>query len=157
MLVLTFVELILYSCASLKCSKKIWHRVLCKLLLLEVLIYSLQGIQTWDVLKWPKYGTTDMFCKKADRLFLSRQACIDLGMISPYFYYPTSRITSSREMCVIQYSNSDRASPVKPDSFPFEPTPKNVNKLKCFLVCKFDESALSELFLQLSTPRATCI
>ena len=103
-----------------------------------------------------KTEQTIYFARKADRFFLSRQACICLGIISPSFPYPPDKPGATKEVYLMHDVSSNRTPPSKPEELPYLPVPENIPKLERFLIETFAKSAFnrSEPFPKLSTPPA---
>ena len=102
---------------------------------------------------------TILFCKSASRLFISRQACIDLGIVPTSFPYPMG---TNANICAIQNANtspqtSNKTNDTKkPPCIPVPPTEENVPKLRQYLIERFTQKVFSreKPFPKLSTPPA---
>ena len=96
------------------------------------------------------------FCDRADRFFLGRQACRDLGIISPSFPYPPGVGANPPEVASLSTDIKREPPPPKPQTIPHEPEAKNIPLLKKFLVKAFSKSTFnrSPPFPKLSTPPA---
>ena len=78
------------------------------------------------------------FCEEADRIYLSRKACIDLSILPPSYPHPmytNDEAVHSIESVVI---------PEKPKSLPYPATEDNINDLKQHLIDTFKETAFSK-------------
>lgn len=97
------------------------------------------------------------FSKSADRFFLSRQACIALGIVPPSFPHPPIDSIESKTLMSVLSDMNDRSVPDRPKELPFAPIEENVAKLKEYLLLQFANSAFNrtEPFPKLSTPPAT--
>ena len=95
---------------------------------------------------------TIYYSRKADRFFLSRQACIGLGIIPSSFPYPPRKPEVTKEVSFVQDGHLTH----KPGVIPYQPTPENIPKLEQFLIRTFAKSAFnrSKPFPKLSTPPA---
>ena len=91
------------------------------------------------------------FSGKAKRFFLSRQTCIDLGVVPPSFPFPPKHPAK----CVAALS-SKRSIPKRPAVIPFIPTKENIPKLVNYLLEMFASTAFNgeKPFPKLSTPPA---
>ena len=119
---------------------------------------------------------TVYFSNKADRLFLSRQTCIDLGVVPPSFPFPPSECPQTKSVASVEAASKTsstlppktpstarkentsrlRAIPSRPLKIPFTACEKNIPKLLKFLLMSFADSAFSRKgpFPKLSTPQA---
>ena len=90
------------------------------------------------------------FSKKAKRFFLSRQTCVELGVVPSSFPYPPQHLN---EVSVLYTS---RPIPKRPSVIPFTPSEENVSKLKHYLLDEFAQSSFNKdaPFPKLSTPPA---
>ena len=79
------------------------------------------------------------FCEEADRIYLSRKACIDLSILPPSYPRP---MKSNDEETV--QSVESILIPEKPKSVPYPATEDNVNNLKFYPVDAFKETAFSK-------------
>ena len=106
-----------------------------------------------------KTTQTAYYSKKADRFFLNRQTCIDLGIVPSCFPQPycanINCDNTSEEQPKPAVGRS--GAPAKPHKIPFDPTEDNIPKLKKYLVDVFAQSAFNKSapFPKLSTPPAT--
>ena len=85
------------------------------------------------------------------RVFLSRQCCRDLNIISHSFPYPPTQ--NQHNVANIQH---ERVTPQRPHKIPFQPVEENVPGLKKFILDSFAASAFNreKPFPELSTPPA---
>ena len=91
------------------------------------------------------------FSACAKRFFLSRQVCIDLGVVPPSFPHPP---TNTKHVAIVE--KCQPIIPHKPSVIPFAPQAENVEKLKKYLTDSFADSAFNrnKPFPKLSTPPA---
>ena len=74
-------------------------------------------------------------CDKIDRIYFSRQGCTDTNILPPSFPYPMDNQTS---VCGVESE-----LPSRPTKLPYPPTSENVDKLKNYLIDKFESSVFS--------------
>ena len=79
------------------------------------------------------------FCEEADRIYLSRKACIDLSILPPSYPHPMKG--SNKETV---HSIESLIIPDKPKIIPFPATEDNINNLKQHLISKFRDTAFSK-------------
>ena len=91
------------------------------------------------------------FCEKADRLYLSKNLCMDLGIIPPSFPYPPEMAVEAKNVHMVE---NTRVIPTRPTKIPFEPTEENIQKLLEYLSVSFASTAFNKTrpFPKLSTP-----
>lgn len=105
------------------------------------------------------------FSDKAKRFFLSRQVCMDLGVVPTCFPQPPISPPSkgypslSNTLTVHKLSSINeikRVIPQRPSVIPFEPCESNIPKLEKYLLDSFAHSSFnaSKPFPKLSTPPA---
>ena len=97
---------------------------------------------------------TVYYADKAQRFFLSRQCCIDLGIVPLSFPFPPSNENSDSKL--VATLDVARTAPSRPVKIPFIPCEKNISELKKFLIESFADSAFNKTkpFPKLSTPPA---
>ena len=115
------------------------------------------------VLRLHKRSTsvTMFFCKHVKKLFISRQACIDLGIVPATFPHPPE-INAS--VCTIDktplkdnlLTSNEPKSAKRPTCMPFSPTEENIPKIRKFLIDCFSQHVFNRRkpFPKLSTPPA---
>ncbi len=110
-------------------------------------------------------------CEKVDRIYFSRDGCIDIGILPPTFPHPMEE--SIHQLSVVLNSpNKDiqtyqvegdesevlcrHKPPPRPDSLPFLPTEENIPKLKEYIINEFGSSAFNTTgeFPVLTGPKA---
>ena len=74
-------------------------------------------------------------CDKVDRIYFSRQGCTDTNILPPSFPYPMDNQSS---ICGVESE-----IPTRPTKLPYPPTSENVDKLKSYLIDKFESSVFS--------------
>ncbi len=91
------------------------------------------------------------FSDKATRFFLSRQTCIEIGIIPSTFPFPPKVVENE-----VHALNNDRPLPKRPAVLPFAPSEDNIPKLEAYLLEKFADSTFNadKPFPKLSTPPA---
>ena len=103
------------------------------------------------------------FSDSARRFFLSRQTCIELGIVPKSFPFPPPKESSTDSISALKPDHpipdsptSDRPIPDRPSAIPFSPCEANIPKLLDYLLQMFELSAFntSKPFPKLSTPRA---
>ena len=97
------------------------------------------------------------YCENVERFFLSRQACIDLGIVPTTFPYPPEVLTAySVDKQTTVGINREIKLPTKPPVLPFPPKEENVQKLKKYLIDCFSTTVFNNTkpFPKLSTPPA---
>ena len=108
-------------------------------------------------------------CDKIDRLYFSKQSCIDLKILPPTFPSPMTALTeniSAVHATSTQSGNNTNQSysqstakpilPLRPTSLPYQPTVQNIPKLEQFLKTQFALSAFNceHPFPKMNTPSA---
>ena len=93
------------------------------------------------------------FSRNSDRFFLSRQTCIELGVVPPSFPFPPGKDDQTRNVAVVEAA---RTVPNRPSAMPFTSSEVNIARLRKFLVTSFADSVFSRKapFPKLSTPPA---
>ena len=93
------------------------------------------------------------FAKNAKRFFLSRQTCVDLGVVPSTFPFPPTEKLCEKRVALVE---SIRTVPKRPNAIPFTPCIENIPKLRKFLIDSFCDSTFnkSKPFPKLSTPPA---
>ena len=76
-----------------------------------------------------------------DRLFLSKEACIDLGIINPLF--PHVNVANITETTSEKCSCPQRQKPPPPPTLPFPATEENCDKLKKYLLDYYKSSTFN--------------
>ena len=90
-------------------------------------------------------------CDKADRVYLGRQACIDLRILPPCYPYPMPPVEEKEEIHKV-----DTMLPERPSSLPYPATTKNIDNLKQHLIEKFKNTVFNNAgaFPAMETPLA---
>ena len=100
-----------------------------------------------------KAKATIYFSKNINRFYLSKQACINLGIVPASFPYPTDQ-----DQCnsVRVTSNNLSGTPARPSVLPVAPDEENIPKLRKILLESFAKTAFNRQkpFPKLSTPPA---
>ena len=80
-------------------------------------------------------------CDKVDKIYFSKQGCIDTNIIPPSFPFP---MPNSQSLSVAAVEFVKRTPPpLKPATMPFPPLPENVPKLEEYIKNKFASSAFN--------------
>ena len=82
------------------------------------------------------HTTTQYICEKVDRIYISPKGYTELNILPETFLYPMSITISSVDTLL---SNL----PQPPEKLPFEPTEKNVPKLKQYLLQQFSKTTFN--------------
>ena len=108
-----------------------------------------------------KTEITIFFCNCVHRFFLSRQACIDLGIVPSTFPYPPNEVpmvgsVSATNTVKIKKMCTKNNGPAKPSNLPVAPIEENIPKLRKYLIDCFASSVFNQQkpFPKLSTPPA---
>ena len=92
------------------------------------------------------------YCKNADRFYMKKQLCMDLGIIPLTFPYPPD-MKVPQSISMIEHI---RVIPTKPGKIPFLPKLENIAKLKEYLIQSFSSTAFNKTkpFPKLNAPPA---
>ena len=95
-------------------------------------------------------------CEKVDRIYFSRQGCIETTIIPNSFPHPAVNSISSEVAACHDIQTQCTPPPPKPKQLPFPATEANVPKLKQYILEKFETSAFnkSSPFPAMNTPPA---
>ena len=93
------------------------------------------------------------FCERADRLYLKKQSCMDLGIIPSTFPHPPDLPMDKRSVAMVENA---RVIPTRPPKIPFSPNVVNVPQLKQYLLDSFSSTTFNKTkpFPKLNTPPA---
>ena len=93
------------------------------------------------------------FCDRIDRVYLSKQGCIEMNILSSTYPHPMPPAAAA--VHTLQ-TPSYTQPPARPSALPFEPTPENVPKLEQYIRDQFADSAFRNTppFAALSGPPA---
>ena len=93
------------------------------------------------------------FCEKADRLYMKKDSCMELGIIPLSFPYPPDMEINERNVSMVE---DVRVLPTRPAKLPFLPDADNIPKLKKYLLDSFSSTAFNKTqpFPKLNTPPA---
>ena len=81
------------------------------------------------------------FCKHVDKLYFSKQGCLDMNILPKMYPMPMS--VKSLEHVDIDNKKIDRTSPPPPKVLPYPPTPENIPMLKQYIIDSFNTSAFN--------------
>ena len=78
-------------------------------------------------------------CDDVDRIYVGRQACIDLHILPPCYPYPMSHNDDEDEVNMIKSTTL----PERPTTLPVPPTAENIDKLKQTLIDTFKDTVFN--------------
>ena len=120
------------------------HLIPCNKILSAVGNYSMKCIGYLPVVfivNGKKTKQAMYICERVERLYFSKRACKDIGILSQNFPGPLSEVCSVRD----PGPNRDLPGlPERPVKLPFPPSKENIGKLKDWLVNAFSDTAFNK-------------